>query len=211
MKIALDFDGTVVTCASKQTTLLGAACAALGVKIDLAAAWERKRSGMSSERALVDLGVDSGLAAAIGGLWKSQVESVYWSQLDSLFPDVPGALEAARESGHRLLLVSARSRPDLLRIQLARLGVGRFFEQVVVVTPSSATSAKATALSDWGADWMIGDSEVDGQAAALAGVAFMAVGSGQRSPAFLARWQASESLLAAFHAIHALPPVRPRR
>jgi phosphoglycolate phosphatase-like HAD superfamily hydrolase len=203
VRIALDFDGTLVTCHAKQMGLLRAVCSAHGVALAADAVWHLKRSGLDTVRALVTTGVSPDVAAEVARLWQAEIESPFWCQFDSLFPDVLVSLQHAIHRGGLLLLLTSRRRPDLLNQQIDRLQIRHFFDSVVVVNPAHARNMKATALKEWSADAFIGDSESDLEAASIAAVPFVGVTTGQRTSESLGARTIAKSLGAAMRMVTA--------
>ena len=171
--IALDLDGTLLDCRTRQCAVLQAV---LPSRVDPAAWWARKRGGATTAAALVALGVDRRRAEAAAAAWTARVEDDEWLALDA---PLPGARAALARAG---FVLTARRRPGAVARQLQALGLAA---EVVVVDPRRAAEAKAEVLRDRGARGLVGDTESDARAAALAGVGFAAVGTGQRDPAFL--------------------------
>jgi len=186
MRIALDFDGTVVTCRERQMLLLQAAARGVALTLDVDAVWRLKRGGVSTTDAMVLLGVVAERAATIMTRWAVEIESLFWLRFDTLIPSALATLQQLSDQGDSVLLLTARARPDLLHQQVAALGLRPYFAGVTVVSPLSARADKARELARWGADVFIGDSESDLGAAVDAGVPFVTVDGGQRDGSLLA-------------------------
>ncbi len=91
--------------------------------------------------------------------------------------------------------------------------VSQLFTTGRVVDPGAAVVAKAAVLERLAPAGFIGDSDSDGEAAARAGIPFVAVATGQRSRSYLAQrgYVAARSLPAAVHTLGVsafAPPVR---
>lgn len=183
--LVLDLDGTLITCANRQTTLACACATARGVRLDARGFWAAKRAGAPTRDAIVAQGVPEPVAAAIAGDWVSAIETPYWLALDALFEDVPAALASLRAAGMRCVLLTARTCPHWLYPQLARLGLVPLLDQVIVVPPDAASAAKAKALVTLRPTGFVGDSESDAAAARAAGTPYVALDRGQRSAEFL--------------------------
>jgi phosphoglycolate phosphatase-like HAD superfamily hydrolase len=102
-----------------------------------------------------------------------------------LFPGVRALLKQLKQSGIRLLLLTARKNSFVLFQQLSRLQLTNLFETISVVSPRFAIDQKSAFLDLWSPDLFIGDTESDGEAAKRAGVSFFSVGCGQRDPEYL--------------------------
>jgi phosphoglycolate phosphatase-like HAD superfamily hydrolase len=158
-----------------------------GARPDVRRVWDLKREGCSTEQALTRLGLEAGLAREVTADWRRMIEEPCWLGLDSVLPGVRAALEAMRAAGWELWLLTARSRPEWVKPQLAHLGLAAQLDQVAVVSAQNAAKAKAAMLQAAGAVAFFGDTESDHQAARSAAVSFYAVGAGQRSAACLER------------------------
>ncbi len=184
--LALDFDGTLVSCAPRQLAALRAALSYCGVKpVDLSEHWRLKREGTATVAALRLQGLSEEFARAVSERWHAEVERYPWLSLDSPFTGVPELLKALIGNGVELALVTARRYPRLLRLQLDQMGFGECFTAVHVVSPTDAVEEKAAVLRALAPDLFVGDSEVDAAATKLAGTPFAAVASGQRSRDYL--------------------------
>jgi phosphoglycolate phosphatase-like HAD superfamily hydrolase len=184
--IALDLDGTLVACEPRHLAVLRACLNRCGVDgIDISAIWRRKREGASTEAALVEEGLDRGQARLISGAWVEMIEDYPWLTLDHTFPGVHDLLLELVRAGIAPVLLTARSRPPMLALELDRLGLRDVFAEIVVVSPTEAAGAKADHLERIRPLVFIGDTEIDARAAALARTPFRAVAHGQRSAAFL--------------------------
>jgi phosphoglycolate phosphatase-like HAD superfamily hydrolase len=183
--ITFDLDGTLISCAQRQSAVLRSILNSLSVEQDAGQIWRYKRDGSSTEAALIRSGVGVTLAAQIAAQWKRLIEEPYWLSLDRLFSDSLQVLTKLRHQGHNLILLTARSRKDLLMFQLAQLGLRDEFDQIHAVQPATAKEQKSTLLRTLGTRYFVGDTESDFQAAHLAGVTFYGVSTGQRSAPFL--------------------------
>lgn len=184
--LGLDFDGTLVSCAPKQLAALRAALTFYGVGAwDLAEHWRLKRHGSGTVAALNAQGMPAKCARAVAERWRFEVERYPWLSLDFPFAGVRALLRKLTGRGVHVVLLSARRHPALLRMQLDAMGFREYFAAVEVVPPPQAVEAKAAVLKTWAPDLFVGDTEVDASAAEMAGTAFLAVATGQRSADFL--------------------------
>jgi len=180
--VALDLDGTLIDCRERQVAVARALVPAL----DGDRFWAAKRDGATTRAALEALGVAVADAAAAASGWAAAIEDDEWLALDAPLPGAVEALAALRAAGRRLVVVTARRRGDAVGPQLERLGLRALVDAVEVVSPRDPARGKAPILRTHAAAALIGDTESDAAAAAAAGVRFLAVGTGQRSPRFLA-------------------------
>jgi phosphoglycolate phosphatase-like HAD superfamily hydrolase len=185
MNIAVDLDGTLITCEAKQLGCLRSALRRCGQTADLEGVWRAKRGGLTTRQSLLQAGLTEWNADAVTSIWVESVEKPFWLSFDRAFPDVNDALITLSLSGTKPTLLTARNRPEWLIPQLRALGLAPYLANVVVVPPQTASKSKAVALAEAQADVFIGDSESDLQASLTAGVLFAAVSSGQRSKEYL--------------------------
>jgi len=185
MIAALDLDGTLITCEPRQSACLQAALVCYGIRVSTSQVWELKREGASTEQALVLLKQDPILARRVAEHWRQMIEEPYWLGLDSTLPGTISILGAMRATQAKLCLITARSRPQWIPQQLARLGLRHYLDHITVVPPQTATNAKATVLRESRASVFFGDTESDYEASVSADVPFFAVTTGQRSAGFL--------------------------
>jgi phosphoglycolate phosphatase-like HAD superfamily hydrolase len=186
MRVALDLDGTLITCGTRQCAVVQAVVRQWGLpKVDLNLHWRWKRSGLNTVEALVKEGMPEATAQRIGDAWVSEIERWAWLRLDCVFPGIPELLDRLLDRGHTLAIVTARRHGRFARLQAEQLGLLKRVERFFVVDPSRAVKAKANFLSDFDADCFVGDTESDAKAAARAKIRFAAVTTGQRSGKFL--------------------------
>jgi phosphoglycolate phosphatase-like HAD superfamily hydrolase len=187
MNLALDLDGTLITCEPRQSAVLQAALVRCGARVDLNHVWELKRDGFSTENALVKLGLRPKLALRTAMDWRRMIEEPLWLGMDSVLPSVLDVLCKMHEAGASLWLLTARSRREWVKSQLARLGLIRKLDGVVVVPTHESAITKTKVLRELEAAAFFGDTESDWCASIAADVPFYAVSTGQRSSKFLAR------------------------
>jgi phosphoglycolate phosphatase-like HAD superfamily hydrolase len=187
VKVALDLDGTLITCEPRQSAVLAAALAACRQTVNVARVWEFKRVGASTERGLVAAGLSHESAQEVAREWRRMIEESEWLALDRVIPGVRETLENMREMSMRLTLLTARGRQEWVPQQLRRLDLARFFEMIAVVSPERASAEKADRLADGSIRAFFGDTESDWRAASQTGATFYAVATGQREKSFLAQ------------------------
>ena len=183
---AFDLDGTLLDARARQVHALVQAGIALDEPTpDADRFWQLKRDGSTTAQALAQLGVPTARAHHLAAWWQAHVEDPEMLRIDQLLPLATAAIEACRVEGLSPRILTARSNARPVLVQLDECGLGRLVDEVRIVAPLDAATAKAAHLKQWGAVAMIGDTESDARAAALATVPFLAVCCGQRSEAFL--------------------------
>lgn len=180
--LALDLDGTLISCQPRHTTLMGHVCRGDDLPPDtLNRLWAAKREGASNLTALRALGHPAPEPRCQA--WLREIEHWPWLGFDRVFPAAASLLASRR---FRCVVITARRETLFVRQQLDRLGITAQIDDLIVVPPHAAQGAKAEALRRIQPIGFIGDTESDADAAALAGTPFAAVACGMRSPRF---WQ----------------------
>lgn len=204
MTLALDLDGTLVTCRERQSTLMGACLRACGKALDSSRYWTDKREGCNNLAALARQGFEPLLAREADRLWRLAIEDPAWLALDRV-QVAPARIETAllrlRPRYGRVLLVTARRQARLVPMQLRALGLASLFDAVLVCDPARARDAKREIFAANDVAAYVGDTEADASAARDAKVEIRLVASGQRSEAFLAN---ATGLVAATDVLSAL-------
>jgi phosphoglycolate phosphatase len=182
--LALDLDGTLIDAKRRQVAVATTIIDTLNLApLDGDAFWELKRNGHNTRSALEHLGYASDTARDVAERWAAAIEAPDWLRLDAWLPGAKEALQRLQDDGMAVHILTARRHADAVRDQCRILGLASFATAIHVVDPAHAATAKAALLTQ--AVAFIGDSESDADAARLAGVAFVGVTGGQRSPAFL--------------------------
>jgi phosphoglycolate phosphatase-like HAD superfamily hydrolase len=115
------------------------------------------------------------------------IEEPVWLGLDTVLQGVADTLQEMRARRLKLSLLTARTRSEWVPQQLDRLGLSKLFDDVTVVSADGSALAKASRLRLLCISSFFGDTESDMRAAAIAGVPYFAVATGQRDKLFLAR------------------------
>jgi phosphoglycolate phosphatase len=185
--LALDLDGPILDPEPRQTAVLRWLLteeSATGA-IDPGEVWGLKRQGLSTQAALLELGMAAADAERLASRWTEAVEDPQWLTLDAALPGVIEVLAGLAEQGTRPVIITARRHADRAAGQAETLGLLRWCSELRVVSPDDADSGKTGELRAMRASAFIGDTESDAEAANLAGVGFAAVTTGQRSREFL--------------------------
>lgn len=184
--VVFDLDGTLLDARARQVHALVQAGIALEQPTpDPDRFWQLKRNGSTTGQALEQLGMPAARAHRLATWWQEHVEDSEMLRFDQLLPLATASIEACRVEGLSPCILTARSGAGSVLVQLDECGLARLVDDVRVVSPADAATAKAVHLKQWGAVAMIGDTESDARAAVLATVPFLAVSCGQRSEDFL--------------------------
>ncbi len=185
--LAFDLDGTLLDARARQVHVLAKACLAQNDRApDEVRFWKLKRTGLTTIGALEEMGYGQQRARAINAYWIEHVEGSDVLCHDRVLAHAVQALHLARAHDLMPRILTARSNAVLVASQLDNCGLAALADGVRVVRPANAATEKAAVLREWQAIAMIGDTESDARAAALASIPFLAVLTGQRSAAFLA-------------------------
>jgi phosphoglycolate phosphatase-like HAD superfamily hydrolase len=197
--VALDFDGTLVSCREKQLYALREALKAHSIHYkSFDEFWALKRGGETTVAALLATGVGEALANQAAKSWIEIVESEMACRHDRLLPDVFEALRALSVSAD-LMLLSARRDAALLQRQLISMDLLRFLQKWETVSPLVRPGeAKAHRLIHHGACCYVGDTEGDWRASKTAQIPVFLLSTGQRSRSFLKRQLAQSRPLSVF-------------
>jgi phosphoglycolate phosphatase-like HAD superfamily hydrolase len=192
--IALDLDGTLLSCAPRQCALMRQLCKHDVDEIDpfIERYWAAKREGASNLKALRELGHPEPEARALA--WTRDIEHWPWLGFDRLLPGVAQGLAMLDRDQIHVVLLTARREPSFLHQQLDRLNLRRGIDALVVVPPGEASAAKGRALQRLRPAAFIGDTESDAEAALAAGVPFRPLSSGMRSPTYWQQWLGQRQL-----------------
>ena len=184
--IALDFDGTLVDCKTKQLACLRDGAHRMGVDLDEEKIWELKRCGHSNDSALTQINLDSDVISEIKNYWRAQIETEKYISYDKLHDDVLCTLKSLSLKT-KLYIISARKNSCILINQVEQLSISNFFSGIYVVNPENVVDQKANILKQTGSACYFGDTEHDDTAARRVNRPAYVVSNGQRSPEFLAQ------------------------
>jgi phosphoglycolate phosphatase-like HAD superfamily hydrolase len=193
MTLFLDLDGPLVDVSERYFRVHRDIVEQWGGRAtDKAAYWERKRDRQPLPALLASGGNGHIPAADYLAQWLSRIELPAYLECDAVFP---GALEQLARLGrsHRLVLVTLRQRPDHLAGELERLQLRAFFGAVLSASPTVAQGweTKQRLMGQSGfltkTAWIVGDTEIDIRAGKGLGLTTVAVLSGIRNRAHLAR------------------------
>lgn len=183
-KIGFDLDGTLLDSRSRHEILMQDILNRRNIKVSAEGLVKFKSDGFNNLAWLKTKGIEDSIAMEINREWISKIESVEYLKYDCLYNDTKSKLEEL-SINNSLYLVTARNNKGNLLQQLDDLGIKHYFEDICVV-PSCKESAqyKAEYLKNNNITTFWGDTEVDKQAADLAGCNFHLCQSGFRSQSF---------------------------
>jgi phosphoglycolate phosphatase-like HAD superfamily hydrolase len=204
MLIGLDLDGTLLDSRLRHVVALRQAADALAVPLsddDAQTYFKLKCEGSSGIEALWQLGIPK--AEGIGQRWVEIIESEELLAYDRLYSDTIDALERQLVRRNTLVLVTGRQNPPAALRQIARLGLEKYFREIIVVDSRDRSLSKAAATYRHNLSAIVGDTEIDFQWASDLRVNFYASSFGFRSQSFWNRRQVTShaSLSAIFDAI----------
>ncbi|MFM1786394.1 MAG: hypothetical protein RL228_344 [Actinomycetota bacterium] len=185
MKAIFDLDGTLVSTDSKQCLAMKSAADLMGVEFDARHFWSEKRNGKNNLQALVGQGVPIETAEHLNYLWLRRIETYQMQKFDTVLYGVLDSLSLLRIRGYSLQILTARRNSVLMRQQIIKLRLGKWFDEITCVNPEDAVLEKTAVLKAENPHFYFGDSEVDFEAAKVSKTAFYAVETGQRSSGFL--------------------------
>lgn len=183
-KIAFDLDGTLLD--SRQRHIKVMEDILKKHKIDLSA--ENlvifKSDGFSNRDWLLSHNVLQEEVEDIVQEWIENIEASYYQQFDVLYPRTIPLLKQLSKNND-LYLITARNNRKLVYEKLRELGILTYFNDVCVVDPlDNPALKKSNFIQTYKIDAMIGDTEVDFNAALVAGIKFYATIDGFRSERF---------------------------
>ncbi len=151
--------------------------------------WALKRDRLPEAAILARTGLDEEAAARVDAERLKRVETQPYLDLDRPWPWTNETLRRLSRMAP-VILVTQRSRPDLLRVQLQRTGMGRYLSQVICGEGDGTREAKARMVEDAQLEpapdsVFIGDTEYDIESAKALKVLAVAVLCGIRADTLL--------------------------
>lgn len=184
-RIIIDFDGTIVDTRARQFQLF---CELSGISsLGLETYWDLKRSGVSTATLLqTRFAFDSYDISVFRRRWLSAIEDPSLLEMDTLFS---GSFEALRRlsASYDCVVLSGRQSLGLLIHQIGELGIGSFFEGVLVTEGKVSKDAVARQAGLTLNLALIGDSGEDILAAQRLGAVSVGALSGASSKDVLMR------------------------
>ncbi len=186
MTLFLDLDGPILDVRERYYAVHQALVGSAASRLSLDAFWDLKRDQTPIRDLLTQCGMPAEAAGSYSLGWRDQIEAECWLELDRIFDGIDVLLRHWQAS-HRLILVTLRQRPDLVRNQLDRLKLTPRFETILTTTPmegpgweSKAKLIRSHSGFRQGA-WVVGDTEIDIRAGKLVGLKTVGVLTGIRN------------------------------
>jgi phosphoglycolate phosphatase len=163
-----------------------------GRPLDRETYWQAKRERVPEPEILAPTGLSRQAIAEIDATRGRLIESPEYLAFDRPWPWTISTLQALAGVS-MLVLVTLRRRSDRLLRQLGELDLHRYFERVLAGPGDGTVETKARLVRDEGilippGSIMVGDTEVDIASGKALNLRTIAVRSGIRSDAHLARW-----------------------
>jgi phosphoglycolate phosphatase len=162
-----------------------------GRPLEVGTYWARKRRGVGWAALLAASGVAADRQGAFLERFVAEIEDPRRLRLDRLFPGAAETLQALRDRGDRLVLLSLRRSPAALLRQVDDLGIAAAFERVCSgqrhPEGHRAKVHLVRRVDPGPAAVLVGDTEADVLAARQLGLASVGVAGGLRTRGYLRR------------------------
>ncbi len=184
-----DLDGTLIDSTQRHHLLMAKLLQEAGQEIPCNFAkeyMEYKASGHSGRQYLeYRLQIPADLAVAIQQRWTAEIENPDWLKRDKLYADTIPTLDFLKERNQRIMFLTMRQNEELLHKELQMLGINTYPNEVIVLSPKGQIH-KGDVLKkiDETIDFMIGDTEIDYDAALRVGTKSYILHRGFRNRAF---------------------------
>lgn len=192
MTIFLDLDGTIINSFSRHYLLLKEILIENGIDVDFNVDEyvQLKKDGYNNYKFLVNnLLVSEDSAKSIQNEWIKRIEDVEWLKYDTLYEDALDFINYVKDN--KLIFLTARSNYNNLMYELEMLKIDNLVDEVFVVDTKEASLNKGSLLSKYIEDYanediiVIGDTEVDYNAAVSNNLKYFILNRGFRSKKFL--------------------------
>lgn len=191
-KIAFDLDGTLLDSRKRHSIVMSFVLKDFGLNIntdDLVLFKAEKRNNLEW---LISKGIQEDLAKQIQQKWIENIEQDVFLSDDILYPDSIDILKKLSVNND-LYLITARNNVKKTYEQLKALKINQYFEEIKIVTSDKrSTNAKSDFLIENKIEILVGDTEVDYEAAKLAKIDFYYRFGGFRSMKFLSNLNVKE-------------------
>lgn len=178
MKIIFDLDGTLI-CSKKR--LYDLFCFLAGDdKLSFSAYWDLKFAGHTNKEILVKVfGFSNIKVQVFVEDWMRLIETEQYLELDKIIEGIPKSLLDLKKE-HKLYLCTARQSMAMLTVQLNKLSIADYFEQIFITEQrvSKEQLLRGSGLDFAREDWVVGDTGHDILAGKALGLRTCAVLSG---------------------------------
>jgi len=182
--LALDLDGTLLDSRSRHRVVLDFCLKKRNLKIPTNNLLKFKSEKHNNKDFLRQYLKDENLINEIQADWIENIEKEEFLEKDFLYEDSRDFLNFAKEK-YNLVLITARNNKTGVDKFLKRLGIEKYFEEIFIVgVGRNSAEEKANKLVDIKPSAMIGDTEVDYDAAKNLNIKFFAINRGFRSEEF---------------------------
>lgn len=182
-KIAFDLDGTLLDSRERHSIVMDIVLRENNIHLDTKDLVKFKSEKRNNLDWLYANNIEKNIAEKINSEWITKIENEEYLLNDKLYPNVVEILKKLSKD-NLLYIITARKSSENVIQQIKNLGIHSYFEDIIVVTGKNVELQKANALRQKGIQIMIGDTEVDYEAAMLANCKFYASKEGFRSESF---------------------------
>ncbi|MBQ6461082.1 HAD family hydrolase [Candidatus Saccharibacteria bacterium] len=183
--LVVDLDGTIIKSTKRHYLLLKKLLQDNDATITFSSQdyLRYKRNGFTNYVFLTKkLNVEPQLAEKIQKAWIKDIESPKWIATDTLYSDATRFLNKVKQKGFDIIFLTARQKQKNLHKELEDLNLSTFPKQVIVVQKDKTNAFRNIPDNP---KIMIGDTEVDYEAANNSNAVSFILGRGLRSPRFL--------------------------
>lgn len=183
-RIAFDLDGTLLDSRERHKLVMNDVLAEFEINLNTDDLIDYKSNGHNNIEWLQYKGVEKSTANSVQKRWIELIENEKYLTEDKLYETVIPYLEQLSQN-NELFLITARNNERGTRDQLQRLGILPFLSGVrIIKSDATVSQEKANFLKENRINTLIGDTEVDQEAALKAGCSFSAVLHGFRSKSY---------------------------
>lgn len=194
MICVFDLDGTLIDSSKRHYLLMSELLQLKGITIPYAFEQDFmsfKADGNSGLRYLTEkLKIDFDTAQNVNNLWIDNIENEKWLIYDELFDDSILTCDYFSNKNDRIIYLSSRHSKENTYTEVARLGIDRYADDIIIVNGTNPKDDKCNFLKGLNTQSdiiMIGDTEVDYNAAQEACVSYYILNRGFRSRSYWER------------------------
>ena len=186
-----DLDGTLIDSTKRHYLLMKKILKQYNIRIpsDFDSEFIKYKSdGHSGKMYLINkLGIYSKQAQEIQNIWISHIEDENWLKYDKLYDDTKDVLK--KLFGKKVYYLTSRKNYQGTINEIWKLGLDKYCEKCIVVEPQKTYNAKASVLKNYNNRYheeciMIGDTEIDYNAAIECNMQYYILNRGFRTKRF---------------------------